>query len=212
MSFVMVPFSLEVGGTISGHVYQQDGVTPIPNVWVDAEDYDTGEGMEGTHTEQDGSYSMVLPTGAYRVAASPSYNGLDYFDEWYDNTRYREQATAVSVTIPNDTPNIDFSLEVGGTISGHVYQQDGVTPIPNVNVSANDYDTGEYMEGTSTEQDGSYSLVLPTGAYRVSAGPSHNGLKYAREYYDDTHDWEQATAISVTAPNDTPNIDFSLEA
>ena len=310
-----VDFTLEVGGIISGYVYQDDGVTPLPDVHVYAEDFDTDEWMDGTDTDQDGFYSLVLPNGTYRVRANPSENGLNYVSEWYNNTYDWDEATAVSVTAPDETPGInftlepggtisgtvrdsqgnllagvsvecdridgpggegaetrsdgtytieglpfgtykvsspsggrwgsnddnwaqewyyeatnwndaddvaitsdnpnatgvDFTLEVGGTVSGYVYEEDGITPLQDVHVYAEDFDMDEWMAGTDTDQDGFYSLVLPNGTYRVRASPSENGLNYVSEWYNDTYDWDEATAVSVTAPNETPGINFTLE-
>jgi hypothetical protein len=208
-----INFTLELGGSISGYVYQQDGVTPIPNVWVGAEDYDTGVGMAATDTNLDGSYTILgLPTGTYRVRACPSCSDLNYVSKWYDNTYHWDEATPVSVTAPDDTPGIDFALEVGGTISGHVYQEDGVTPLANVNVGAEDFDTGEELGNADTNPDGTYSIIgLPTGTYRVRACSSCSDLNYVSKWYDNTHHWDEASPMSVTAPDDTPGIDFALE-
>jgi hypothetical protein len=206
-----ISFTLEVGGTLSGYVYQEDGVTPLPDVHVYADDFDTDEWMDGTDTDQDGFYSLVLPNGTYRVRASPSENGLNYVSEWYNGVYNCREATSVSVTAPDETPCINFTLELGGTISGHVYQEDGVTPLPDVHVSADDFDTDEWMEGTDTDQDGFYSLVLPNGTYRVRANPSENGLNYVSEWYNDTCEWDEVTAVSVNAPDETTGINFTLE-
>ena len=198
-----INFTLEVGGTISGYVYQEDGVTPLPNVHVYAEDYDTDVWVDGTNTDQDGYYTLVVPTGTYRVRACPSCNGINYVSEWYNDTYDWDEATAVSVTAPDETTGINFTLGLGGTISGYVFKEDGVTPLPNVHVYAEDYDTDAWMEGTDTDQEGYYSLVLPTGTYQVCAcGFCCSELPYADECYDEP--------VPVTVPNDTPNINFTL--
>jgi protocatechuate 3,4-dioxygenase beta subunit len=206
-----INFTLDVGGTISGFVYQEDGVTPLPDVHVYADDFDTHEWMEGTDTDQDGFYSLILPNGTYRVRANPSENGLNYVSEWYNGAYNGHEATSVPVTAPDDTSGINFTLELGGTISGYVYQEDGVTPLPDVHVYADDFDTHEWIGGTSTDQYGFYSLILPNGTYRVRANPCENGLDYVSEWYNDTYDGDEATAVSVTAPDDTSCINFTLE-
>jgi hypothetical protein len=77
-------------------------------------------------------------------------------------------------------------------------------------VYAEDYDTGAWMEGINTNQDGSYNLVLPTGRYRVRACATCTSLNYLDEWYDSTYNRDQATAVSVAAPNNTLNINFTL--
>ena len=208
------PIPEQARGTISGHVYEADEETPIANVPVFVEDYKTGKWVDGTNTRQDGSYTLTLPTGSYRVGACPSCSDMaGYVHEWYDGVIGHDEGTLVGVTAPDETPGIDFTLEVGGTISGHVYKADGRTPIANVHVLAEDFQTGEWMEGTNTSQDGSYTLTLPTGSYRVGVCPSCSSMAaYVREWHDGAIRYDEASLVEVTAPDDTPGIDFTLEA
>ena len=209
-----VDFALDVGGTISGNVYLADGTTPVANLHVFAEDFDTGEWMSGTNTDATGAYTLVLPTGSYRVRAcaecSEEAGGL--VDEFWQEASAHGDATAVAVTAPNDTSSIDFTLASGGTISGHVYLADGTTPVDDLHVFAEDFDTGEWKAGANTDADGSYTLVLLTGSYRVRAcaacSEETGGL--VDEFWQEASAHGDATAVAVTAPNDTPNIDFTL--
>jgi len=198
-----IDFTLDVGGTISGHVYQADGTTPIEGAWVYANLVDDGYGM-GATTAPDGSYTITgLVTGQYRVRAYAE----EYIWQYYDGVYDYSEATPVSVTMPDDTPNIDFTLDLGGTISGHVYQSDSTTPIEGAWVYANLVDGG-YVMGATTAPDGSYTITgLVTGQYRVRAYAE----EYIWQYYDGVYDYSEATPVSVTMPDDTPNIDFTLD-
>ena len=204
-----IDFVLELAGTITGRVYQEDAVTPIPNVHVYATDYHSNAWIDGTNTSGNGSYRLVLPGGTYRLrTCAYACSGLPYVDEYYNDTYDYSDATPVPVTVANDTPDVNFILGVGGTISGHVYKEDGVTPLPNATICAEDYDSGTKMGCSSSNGQGNYSLLLPTGTYRVRVSSL---WPYAGEYYDDTYNNSEATVVPVTAPNDTPNIDFVLE-
>jgi hypothetical protein len=198
-----IVFASGVSGSISGHVYQDDGVTPIANIQVWAESY-CSNAYTYTHTAEDGSYSITVPSGWYYVhtGSTPSYIG-----EYYNNAYNVNAATPVLVTALYDTSDIDFVLEVGGTISGHVYQEDGFTPIPNMGVMIDGISNG-FWDSAGTEVDGSYSLVLPTGTYNVWAW---GNSEYAAEFYDNAYYEYEATQVSVTVPDDTPGIDFILE-
>jgi transcriptional regulator CtsR len=196
-------FASDVSGSISGHVYQDDGVTPIADIQVWAESYCSNTYIH-THTAEDGSYSITVPSGWYYVKARPT---PPYIGEYYNNAYNRDAATPVFVTAPYDTSDIDFILDVGGTISGHVYKEDGLTPIPNMLVII-DGINNSFGDSAATEVDGSYSLALPMGTYNVWA---FGNSEYAAEFYDNAYYEYEATPVSVTVPDDTPGIDFILE-
>jgi len=191
-----IDFYLEPGGIISGYVYQSDGTTPIDNAHLYVLDNTTNQWIGGTHTDENGSYAIMLPSGTYRLTACPDCEKLPFMNQEYNS--------ALTVTAPDDTSNINFSLESGGTISGYVYQSDGTTPIDNVHLYALDNTTNQWIGGTHTDENGSYSIVLPSGTYRVTACPNCQKLPFVDQEYD--------SALIVTAPDDTPNIDFSLES
>ncbi|MFC2071924.1 carboxypeptidase regulatory-like domain-containing protein, partial [Chloroflexota bacterium] len=199
-------------GTISGTVYEADGVTPIYNVHIQAYDATTGEHSSSTDTDSSGNYTLAdLPVGSYLVQAEASWYGLGYANEYYDNVYTRDEATPVPVTVSQDTPNINFSLGPGGTISGTVYESDNSTPIANVHMHAYDTTTGEHISCRDTDSSGNYTLAgLVGGSYLVQANASRNGLPYATEYYDNVYARDEATSVPVTVSQDTPNINFSL--
>jgi hypothetical protein len=121
----------------------------------------------------------------------------------------RSQATPVSVTAPDDTPNINVTLEPGGTISGHVYQSDGTTPVEGAIIWVYDYSTLSVVYArASTSSDGSYTTPgVPSGQYGVQV----EAAGYIAEWYNGVVDPGDATPVPVTVPDDTPGIDFTLE-
>jgi len=197
------------GGSISGHVYQSNGTTPIEGAWVGVFDFDTMHCFGWISSNIDGSYTFGgLPTGQYAVRVEAESYAL----EWYDGVLDRRYATPVPVTAPDDTPGIDFTLEPGGSILGHVYQSNGTTPIEGAQIDVFDYDSlsGWWVgyETAWTSADGSYKTGgLPTGNYGVRV----IAQGYATEWYQDTYNVHEATPVSVTAPDDTTGKDFSLE-
>ena len=202
-----INFTLGVGATISGTVYEADGITPVDNADVWADSYECCAGGEGTRTAPDGTFTITgLAPGDYRVGARASDQGLA--GEFYDDTTDRDLAARVSVSAGQTTPDIDSPLELGGSISGTVYEADGVTPVGDADVWADSYDCCDGGEGTRTAPDGTFTITgLAPGDYRVAARTEG----YTREFYDDTTDWNLAARISVTAGVTTPDTDFSLE-
>ena len=183
-------------------------MTHVADVDVWADSYDCCGGGECTRTAADGTYTIRgLTRGDYRVHARGSERSVA--GEFYDNTTDWHLAARVSVTEGQTTAGIDFSLEAGGSISGIVYESDGVTPVADVDVWADSYDCCSGGEGTRTASDGTYTIRgLAPGDYRVYARGSDRGL--AGQYYNNTTDWELAVTVTVTASAITPGIDFSL--
>lgn len=209
-----VDFNLIVGGRITGHVFQEDGATPIPNCHVYAEDRQTGEWMQGAWTDEDGYYSLgAVRSGIYRVRAAPSANGLEYVDVWHDGVLDANDSTPVTVTAPDEVSNIDFRLEVGGVISGFVREQaDGAAPIRNCNLYAEDFESGKWSGNANTDGNGFYSLRMRPGTYRLTASPADTGLPYARELYSEAAIGSDAAPVVVAEGGNTPDIDFTLSA
>jgi hypothetical protein len=213
-----INFTLDAGGSVTGHVYEDDGVTPISGVELGV-CLSTGEFVRWfPWTEYDGSYTLWLGTGSYLIRTnSGSCLGEKYVDEWYDNHYDMNNADPVQVDMnnadpvqvvaPHETQGIDFYLAKVGSISGHIYEEDGVTPIAGASVYAFPV-TGDYPgAGANTGPDGSYTIEgLPSGNYKVQVTVSD----HVAQYYNDAPDEASAMEVRVNAPGDTPDIDFLL--
>ena len=203
-----IDFTLDAGGSISGTVTEANGVTPVPNAHVWAENYECCGGGNGAQTDETGSYTIAgLAPGNYRVGVHASESGL--IRQFYTSTSDWEQATAVSVTAGQDSPDIDFLLSAGGSISGRVLTADGGTPVTNADVWANSYDCCGGGNGARTDDQGNYVIRgLAAADYRVGVHVRDQGL--AGGFYASTTDWEQAARVSVSTGTTTPSIDFFL--
>jgi putative ABC transport system substrate-binding protein len=197
-----INFSLGLGGSISGVVKNVAG-NPISGAWVYASSSSGCWGGSAT-TGGDGGYIITgLASSTYYVYAQAT----GYITEYYNNVYCYNEATLVSVTVPNNTPSINFSLGLGGSISGVVKNEAG-NPISGAWVYASS-SSGCIYTGGRTSEDGSYTITgLATGSYYVYAIASG----YLTEYYDNVYDQAEATPVSVTAPNNTANINFALGA
>jgi hypothetical protein len=201
-----IDFTLEVGATISGMVLESDGVTPVPNASV----YASGTNYENDAvTASDGSYVIGgLPADNYQVEVNAANRGFVY--ECYQDDLLCLDPTPVAVALGDDTPGIDFTLEVGGTISGIVLESDGVTPVANASVYASGINTG-YGSGSATSGDGTYTIQgLPPGNYRVEI-LFGSGQVFLYECYQNDLLCQDPTPVAVTLGADTSNIDFTLE-
>ncbi|MBK8139213.1 MAG: hypothetical protein IPK52_25915 [Chloroflexi bacterium] len=210
-----INFTLEIGGSISGTIYEADGSTPVStSAWICIAVYPFGQGMGclPSNTVVNGVYHFSgLPTGSYRVEAyADNHVGEIYLDipvylDW-------SQAVPVAVTAGADTANINFSLEPGGNITGTVFAADGVTPLGNIPV---DLDQGGF--GRCTQPDGTYfmdgvpvgvPLIIRAGGVGWDYCP---GGTYLREFWEEAGTVGDATSITLATMGDTASgINFSL--
>lgn len=130
-------FKLSPAGFIEGFVYQQDGTTPVRGVCINVSSASPPDwnGVAGTcYTDDNGYYSIhTVPTGSVYVTTEvdTDQNSLSLVNEWYGGTTSTHdpsQALSVTVDANETTPTINFQLDSAGTITGTVFQMDGLTP------------------------------------------------------------------------------------
>jgi hypothetical protein len=213
--------SLSYAATISGTV-QDDGGNPIANLQVFAADYTTNAWIANDYTDSNGDYAITgLSTGTYRVKACASCTGLSYVDEFYDNVFDFDfdNAMSVSVTAPDETPNIDFILD-GGTISGTIYASDGTTPLAGVDLEINP-DIGDPCDpfgvttvggDQKTNPDGTYTIVVPPGTYYLRL--NNQEANYIEEWWaisGSVRECSLAETVTVLPGEAVTDKDFQLE-
>jgi uncharacterized protein (DUF2141 family) len=200
------------GGSISGKVTDLNGGTGIAGISVQLYD---GQGMGipgiwGTMTQADGTYSVKgLTSGTYKVCFFPG--STSYIGGCYNQQALMPwSATPVTVTAPNDTPNINGQLTTGGTITGRV-TKDGTDGIPEVRVELRDQN-GNWVPGVNnvtTSPDGSYTLGgIPTGSYKLFFRGNQAG--FISEWHNDQPTAEQAAPIGIVAGQTVPGVNAIL--
>jgi hypothetical protein len=162
-----IDFGLMVGGSVTGTVRDSNGL-PIANIQVSANSYDENYGFGGK-TEANGTYVIRgVAAGLYRVMVWAE--GTIYASKYYNNEINWDNATPVSVSAGQQTTGIDFSIDLGASISGVVKNSSGVgqTNI-RVNCGVND----GFGADDWTEANGFYKCDgLPVGYnYNVVAYP-----------------------------------------
>jgi len=194
-----INITLSPEAKISGFVYESDGITPISsaNICIKAPSdnisycYESGE---------DGSYTIYgLSSGSHIIKSYAD----GYLTEYYFEATSTYAATEVTVTQPNETTGINFTLDRGAILSGHVYQADGVTPIEGAGVYA--HGDSDYGFGRS-DNEGYYEILLTPGLYFVKT--SADG--YGSVYYPNANAEAGATQVNVEAGTGASGIDFSL--
>jgi hypothetical protein len=201
-------------GSITGTVYQNDGVTPVTeymSVWAYNE-FGIYSGYGSIYSTSQGVYEIKnLSTGDYFVRISTNSD----IDIYYNGVTDWKQATPIHVTDGQQTSGIDFVLieftqkKGKGAISGNVTGVNS-TPLSNCLIMA--YNLNQtFLSSDSTDSIGTYTVTgLQTGEYklRVNYWGSEN---YMPVWYNSAETFETATIIQVTEPDTTKAVNFSLE-
>lgn len=186
--------------TVTGSVSSENGSRLASKV-VAA--YDATGTLRGTAaTTSNGTYTLNLPTGSFRllaydpegVYATSFFGGADSFD------------TTPFVTPPQLTPfEANFVLPLGGFVRGVVLAPNA--PLAGAIVEA--YNLSGTRRGfTTTNANGEYALVLPAGDFKIFAYDA-NGA-FAGEFHADTRAFADAVPVRVSPPA-TSTIAFALE-
>jgi hypothetical protein len=184
--------------TLSGSIFQEDGVTPFPITSGYALlkqtqcDISTGSSSKSTPA-MDSTFTIPWPTpGTYYLLVSLDGN---FTRQWWTSTGSTEQcATAEAITIDwNDAlSGMDIRMTAGATISGTVYRRSGNIPLIGTTVKISAY------RNTSCEDlvEVQYAFVnKSTGTYEMVGLPAGDYLLRARGIADPTlHEWWSATS------------------
>ncbi len=197
----------ETTGAISGRVIQQGTEGGIEGTPVWAELLACPSHICSDTTDGNGDYLIEgLPPGNYKVYTR---NNLDFADLYWNNRVDPDEADTVEVITNDTTESIDFSLRVGGKITGTVTFT-GATYLL-ASITAVNVATGSLYYGLATNPLGdsaSYEVKrLPTGTYKVR---TENALGRVDEYYDNKSSWASADPVSVTEGVTTSSVDLAL--
>ena len=157
---------------VTGYFKDTDGntITGI-NAFIHATR--TGGGWADTDVQSDGSYTLLLCDGDWKIDA-----WIDPFMT-YASTRYTVKTGSTNLTVSGNTTHHIVLQKLDLRIQGNVYEPDGITGMPNVWVFADFGDTAMIDEfkgpggpglGAFTGATGAYTLYVTAGSYKLGAG------------------------------------------
>jgi hypothetical protein len=236
----------EQGGSISGMIKgkgQFFGALAGVAFAFDAKDTTLaglGVGLLGGYTISN------LPAGNYIIFGDDYLGNLiegagNFVGEFYENAYSVKKSKTVAVQALQETADIDFALERGGSIAGKITTEAGQALDSLMVLAMN----AQVLQGTDeplasslhiamcmTDQSGNYKLEgLPSGAYLVRTlslvtlgiifespfievkDGKHNN-KVVDVFYTNVAnplDYKSATPVTVTAPTAISNINFKLQ-
>ena len=203
--------------SISGHIFQADGVTPITgdhDINVEIYDHEYPDNYIKTvpvdpHNGQ--FYMDDIEPGMYDLRVHAD-NYIDEFWATPNSVFYRNEALPLIVNKGDRIKNIDFQLDRGILISGTVYQSDGIYPIGNIGVTVTEGQCDKMWDFTTTSNpDGTYSIRVPEGTFYVSAGGGSNYITELWASPESVRSCENAMPIEVSEGKPASGIDFQLE-
>ena len=196
-----INFGLASGGTITGTVTNGIG-DPVGNVVVTAYDLqDTGDYGTAMTDQETGVYFItgLLPAD-YKIEVDDVYLDAGYVRQYYTDVATYEEATTVTVASGATITDIDFTLLTGGTISGTVYESDGITPLTGPPIEIIVF-TGELCERSNQAAVRTGYTKACTGAYEIKGIPPGDVYVRAVWYNYGTEWWAALQAPrSVTKP------------
>ena len=211
-------FALNVGtgGAVSGRV--TDAATGEPLSSVEVRFFATqGYYDPSVVTDPEGNYTVTgLPGGAYFAVAGFSTH---FIVELYEDLPCPEgdcdleSGVPIEVTLGSVTEGIDFSLDLGGSLTGTVRDSASGAPLPDSEVQLYDF-AGQRIDDAYTDAVGRYTFGgLVAGEYFVRALSS----EFLDEVYDDVPcsghgcDPTIGSSIQVRLGETTAGIDFALD-
>ncbi|MBK8947212.1 MAG: carboxypeptidase regulatory-like domain-containing protein [Ignavibacteriae bacterium] len=200
--------ALMKSGSFSGKIKDEDG-NPINQAVIMAIDtFGYPIGYDG-YPDQNGNYFVSqLTTSKYGAFAIASFGVSNvYMPQWYDKVNNKDSATFFQVIEGYDTPNINFILEKGGSISGRAVDNFG-NGIAGVSIDV--FDSLFNQKSYAMTNDSGYYLAggLATGKYLVRS----SSYEYIEQWYDGATSFENATKVSVVVKQTTPNTNFILSS
>ncbi len=213
IDFLLQP--IEENGIIEGTVRDNGSGAPIPGIVVTAYSWvqDAWGGISDYFrtdtTDTNGHYAIHVQDGRFKVYVESQNGWLRqyYFHQFYDWGFTDEGGNVTPVPIFNGAhvDSVDFDLDRGGFIAGHV--DDGTSPLGMVNVQIWDL-TQNQIDAVQTDSMGNYiTNALPPGQYFVEFVPQWG---YIPEYWNDKLDFQTADTVTVVVSDTLQPIDATL--
>ena len=165
-------------------------------------------------SSESGAYALTVDAGSYFVVAQKAGFSSELYLELpcCDST---EGATIITVDAAQTLPGINFTLSEEAppaTFSGVIRRAADSTVLANVSVAAIDAN-GSSVATTTSAANGSYTLTVPPGAYRVAVSGAPSPL--LDEHYPDVQCRffvcaGTATVFDVISGQSVQGLDFAL--
>jgi protocatechuate 3,4-dioxygenase beta subunit len=203
------------GISVSGTVKDQNG-EPIQGIGVSVNSTGQGGGAS-TQTDSSGNYTTsALAPGDYRVQFNDWSSEPVWASQYWDAQLTYNSASILTVA-PGDAPTrtgVNATLTKGASISGTVTGPDG-EPAPGVCVNGivEDDNGQDSIRGTTTREDGSYTLdALPATTLKVVFQSCKNSGTFITQWWDGVENSDEAKPVSLESGAAVTGVDAKLIA
>lgn len=204
-----VDAALDPVGYISGTVTKAADGSPVFGA-VTVSDVDQDLDPQIVEIDSGGEYLVPVVPGRYLVQFHAYESGL--IDEYWEDARTRESATAVDVAPDEHVDAVDAQLESAALITGTVTLDSD----EDREVLVEAWSGSQVVGSTYVDlQTGAYTLSLPAGTFILKASATfYNGSATVAtpQFYDGVATADLATPIAAVAGEPVEGIDFTLFA
>jgi hypothetical protein len=169
----LVNFQLADGVGLSGTVFAADGLTPLPDAWIQLQSVD---GVTATSVASDGSgnyqFDVLRPADYVILVGHPQQLGQVHPGvNCFGNGCVPEIGTPVAL---GGSPQVlDFSLEPGSSVSGTVRRASDASPVEGAWVSV--FNTIQGSRFGQTDASGTFTISgLTEGTFFVRVDPAQS--------------------------------------
>jgi hypothetical protein len=203
---------LSHGGTMSGSILASGTMAPIPNVLLSVTDSAGTRMPVSAKSDATGGYTIGgFPAGQYRVRARPP-TALGYADEFYSEKVLEVSGDLVTVSVGNNTPNINFTLDRAAFIEGVITAAGSGVPLAGIDLDLYTQTKVFYSPADGvTSATGFYRMgPVPPGTWLLQADPTV-AQGYVDEYYNGAYGISEAAPVTVIAGQLLTNINLVLD-
>ncbi|MEO7325859.1 MAG: carboxypeptidase-like regulatory domain-containing protein [Dokdonella sp.] len=208
---------VQTAGTISGHVTNLHGGNALQNAVVYFSNAN-GSYSGTAHSDATGTYSISLDAGTYHAIAGADNHLSQVWPQGFCPSIFDidscdlSHATLIVVAASASVPGIDFALDTGARISGHVRDHSTGLAVTDAYVSLFD-NNGQSVDSMYVDDAGRYDFrSLFSGTYHALAvSGTHEAQLYANiECHSQNCNVLAGAPIAVAHDAIAQNIDFAL--
>ncbi len=203
-----IDFNLLSGSSISGMVKDSNN-RPLKNIKISIFDFETDGWINSGVTDLNGRYKVSVLPGKYRAVAGQ--NNPDFSAVVFNNKNGWDKASPITIIDTQSVKDINFTLEVTvARITGKI-KDSNESGIGNIGIQVFDYDSALQVADTLSDKDGSFTLPVPPGRYRLFILPLSGQNRIGSEFYNNVKNWNEANVVEAILNEEIKLNDIILE-